>query len=121
MTQVSNRSWPLGGRQCCRRLHKNLSPEFFRALSDPNRLALLAQLAGCRRPCSVGELAECCSVDMSVVSRHLAGLREAGLLEATKRGKEVYYVVRYGEVTRRLREIAAAFELCCPDDQCCEV
>ena len=116
MTQMSN--YPLGGRRCCQRLQKTIPPGFFRALSDPTRLALLVQLAGCRRACTVGELAGCCPVDVSVVSRHLAILRDTGLLEATRRGKEVHYRVRYDTVTDTLRAVADAVEQCCPEGCC---
>ncbi len=116
MTQMSN--YPLGGRRCCQRLQKTIPSGFFRAMSDPTRLALLVQLAGCRRACTVGELAECCPVDVSVVSRHLAILRDAGLLEATRRGKEVHYRVRYDIVTDTLRAVADAVEQCCPEGCC---
>ena len=117
MTQVSK--YPLGGRRCCRRLAKTIPQGFFQALSDPTRLDLLVQLSGCRRACTVGELAECCPVDLSVVSRHLATLRDAGLLEATRRGKQVYYRVRYDVVTATLREVADAVERCCGDESMC--
>ncbi len=111
MTQVSK--YPLGGTRCCSRLEKRLSAAFFRALSDPNRLALLCQLSGCGRPCTVSELSRCCTVDLSVVSRHLAALRDAGLIEATKRGREVRYAVRYRFVIDTLRSVADAVESCC--------
>jgi ArsR family transcriptional regulator len=120
MTQMSKQSWPRGSRRCCGQLDRSLSPAFFRALADPTRLALLVRLAGCRRPTTVSELAECCPVDLSVVSRHLATLREAGLVEAEKQGKQVYYTVRYDLVTGTLRGVADAVEACCPDDQCCK-
>lgn len=115
MAQISN--YPLGGARCCRRLERSVEPAFFRALSDPTRLELLVQLAGCRRPCTVGELAGCCPVDLSVVSRHLATLRDAGLVEAEKRGKEVYYAVKVREVSETLRCIADALEGCCNEEQ----
>lgn len=116
VTQTSN--YPAGARRCCQRLDQSLSPAFFRALCDENRLRLLVQLAGCRTPCSVSRIAECCPVDLSVVSRHLAVLREAGLVEARKQGKEVYYRVRFQEVVRRLRDVADAMENCCPETCC---
>ena len=53
-------------------------------------------------------------VDQSVVSRHLAQLREAGVLSAERRGKQVYYSVRVAELVRTLRAIADALERCCP-------
>jgi len=90
--------------------------QFFRALSDPNRVALLNRLAACGRPCCVSELKECCPVDFSVTSRHLAMLREAGILAAEKCGKEVRYSVRFDEVIRQLRAMADAIEACCPPE-----
>jgi len=50
---------------------------------------------------------------MSVVSRHLATLREAGVLASTRRGKEIFYEVRAPELVRTLRAIADAVEGCC--------
>ncbi len=101
-------------RRCCANVGKLLQPRFFKALCDPNRVALLSRLAKCRRPCGVSELTGCCGVDISVVSRHLAMLRDAGILQAEKRGKEVYYSVRCEEVVSTLRRIADAIEACCP-------
>lgn len=92
-----------------------LSPRFFKALCDPNRIALLCRLAEGRAPRSVSEMATCCPVDLSVVSRHLAMLRDAGILEATRQGKEVHYRVRVSAVARTLRAVADALEACCPD------
>ncbi len=117
MTQMSN--YPLGGSRCCRRLAGSIPPGFFRALSDPTRMALLVQLAGCRRPCTVSELAGCCPVDVSVVSRHLAILRDAGLVEANRTGKQVYYAVQYEDVIGTLRAVADAIESCCAGSKCC--
>lgn len=91
-----------------------MEPRFFKALCDPNRIALLVRLSKCCGPCSVSELSACCPTDMSVVSRHLAILRDAGILDCQKRGKEVCYTVRYSELVSTLRSIADAIEVCCP-------
>lgn len=88
------------------------SPHFFRALADPNRLALLRDLA-CRGACTVTQATACCSVDFSVVSRHLAQLRDAGLVQAERRGKEVYYTVCAEVLVAKLRKLADAIESCC--------
>ncbi len=104
---------------CCE-VDSLLEPRFFRALCDPSRIALLARLAQCCEPCSVSQLAQCCPTDLSVVSRHLATLRDAGILSCEKRGKEVFYQVRYDELVKTLRSLADCFEACCgsePDDQ----
>jgi DNA-binding transcriptional ArsR family regulator len=117
MTQLSKRA-PLTPKQaaaCCGPLDERLDPELFKALSDPTRASLVACIAKCGRACSVGEVAECCSVDLSVVSRHLAQLARAGLLESSKEGRTVLYRVRYAELCRTLRSLADAIEACCPD------
>jgi len=99
---------------CCADLGELLSPRFFKALADPNRIAILTTLAGCCGPMTVSRVAECCPVDVSVVSRHLATLRDAGILDVSKRGKEVYYTVRFSTLAGLLRRIADAIDSCCP-------
>jgi len=90
-----------------------IPPRLFRALCDPNRIALLARLSECGRPCGVTELSGCCAVDFSVVSRHLRTLREAGVVDATRHGKEIFYEVRAPELVRTLRAIADVIERSC--------
>ena len=99
---------------CCSGLKSLISPGFFKALGDPNRVAILASLA--ERGCElrVSEVADCCPVDLSVVSRHLRMLRDQGLLTSEKRGKEVYYRARISEIAALLRRLADALESCCP-------
>ena len=106
---------PKQAAQCCSQMDKLLDPELFKSLCDPTRLKLLACLAKCGRPSSVTELAECCSVDLSVVSRHLAMLEKAGALESEKQGRTVFYSVRYRSLAQRLRELAIAIEGCRPE------
>ncbi len=101
--------------ECCGGLGKWLSPEFFRALSDPNRVAILARLAEGGAEQTVTEVASCCPINLSVVSRHLRTLREAGVLAAEKRGKEVFYSVKIQDLVFLLRNLANALEACCPD------
>lgn len=102
---------------CCDELSVLVQPEFFKALSDPNRLVLLTTLSERAEPSTVSEAAACCSVDMSVVSRHLATMRDAGLLTAEKRGREVYYSVPRMELATQLRTMADALESCCPTEE----
>jgi ArsR family transcriptional regulator len=97
------------------RLRSLLAPAFFRALGDPCRIAILAALAERGAEMRVTEVAECCPVVLSVVSRHLRQLRDAGILASHKRGKEVFYRVRSRELAALLRSLADAVESCCPD------
>ncbi|MCL4233496.1 MAG: winged helix-turn-helix domain-containing protein [Deltaproteobacteria bacterium] len=95
-------------------LRDHLAPDLFKALGDPNRLALLSRLAECRRECTVSELAECVKIDLSVVSRHLTQLRVVGVLEAEKIGKQVHYRLNCTRLAATLRAIADALDACCP-------
>ena len=95
-------------------LDELLDAELFKALSDPTRLKLLACLTKCGCPSSVSDVTECCSVDFSVVSRHLAILEKAGVLWSVKQGRTVRYGVRYQHVSAALNDVASAFEQCCP-------
>ena len=99
---------------CCARLRRWLSPGLFRALGDPNRLAILVALSDGGSERTVSDVASCCPVDLSVVSRHLRTLREAGIVDARKQGKEVLYRVRFDALVGILRGLADALEACCP-------
>lgn len=104
--------------ECCAGLKGLLEPKVFKALSDPKRLSLLVRLAEQRAACTVGTLAEGSGVDMSVVSRHLGILRDAGVIDCQKRGKEVWCVVQTGLIAKFLRDLADALEACCPSGVC---
>lgn len=103
--------------RCCRPVEQALRPEFFKSLCDPARVDILCRLARCIQPQSVSQIACCCPTDISVVSRHLAMLRQAGILEAKKTGKQVHYSVRYSELSATLRQMADAIDACCPADR----
>ena len=102
---------------CCgTNLRGILNTRLFKALGDPTRVGLLAYLAERCEPLTVNDAAKCCPIDLSVVSRHLAVLRDAGILSAVKEGREVRYTVRYPELAQLLRGLADALEACCPID-----
>ena len=118
MTQTCNPSSGRRGRlACCRQAGSLLRPEFFKALCDPTRLAVLLRLVEHGAPATVSELGGCCPVDLSVVSRHLAVLRGAGIVESERRGKEVLYRMRWGSVVGLLRQMADAIAACCPEPE----
>lgn len=110
---------PRQAASCCRPVDDLLDPAFFKSLGDPTRVRLLACIAKCGRACSVGEVAECCSVDLSVVSRHLQALARAGLLAPEREGRTVRYSVRYGEIAGQFRALADAIDECAPATPCC--
>ena len=60
-----------------------------RAMSNPDRLMLLCQLAqGERR---VGELEELLDIQQPTLSQQLAVLRDESLVETRREGKQIYY------------------------------
>jgi ArsR family transcriptional regulator, arsenate/arsenite/antimonite-responsive transcriptional repressor len=71
---------------------RNLTVEVFRALADPIRLELLAQVAA-RGPLCVCHLQEELPYSQSRISKHLATLRQAGLVTTRREGTWIYYSV----------------------------
>jgi DNA-binding transcriptional ArsR family regulator len=64
----------------------------FAALADPTRLRLLHLLqAGEQR---VGDLAEAVELGQPTVSKHLALLRQVGLVQVRRQGVEAFYAIR---------------------------
>ncbi len=112
MTQVrkQRRITPKQAAARCGPLDELLDPVLFKALCDPTRAKIVACLVMCARPCAVGEIAECCDVDLSVVSRHLRTLDGSGVLKSEKSGRIVSYEVRYAHLCGVLRSLADAIE-----------
>jgi DNA-binding transcriptional ArsR family regulator len=103
---------PAQPADCRTFLRDQLRPELFRALCDPNRLTLVARLASASGPLTVTEAGTCCGVHISGVSRHLAMLRDAGVIQATRQGREVRYELDCGALASALRQLADALEGC---------
>ena len=90
---------------------------FLKSIGDPTRLRILAYLIEAKEPQIVSEISKNFPIDISVVSRHLAILRDEGILLAEKHGKEVYYSVRYEFLSSILKNFAATIESCCPSQE----
>ncbi|MEM8757724.1 MAG: metalloregulator ArsR/SmtB family transcription factor [Planctomycetota bacterium] len=81
-----------------------------KALAEPTRARLLSCLLKCGRPCSVTEVAECCSIDFSMVARHLATMARAGLLSSEKKGRTVWYSADGRDLAQHCRDLADAID-----------
>jgi DNA-binding transcriptional ArsR family regulator len=88
------------------------NPEIFRALGEATRGELLCQLACCGDSMTLNQLAACCKVDLSGVSRHLAAMQAAGLIKAEKRGREKFFTLQARDLASALRSLADALEAC---------
>ena len=64
--------------------------KIIKALAHPARLLIVDELSKHEERC-VCELTELIGSDMSTVSRHLAQLKNAGIVEVEKRGQMVFY------------------------------
>lgn len=67
-----------------------------KSLGSPKRLELLDLLA--QSPRSVEDLADAAELGMSTCSAHLQNLREAGLVQARRQGKRIYYSLASDDV-----------------------
>jgi len=63
-----------------------------KALAHPIRLFMLEELA--EKSYCVCELTEMVGMDVSTVSKHLSILKNAGLVNVEKKGKQVFYSLR---------------------------
>lgn len=80
----------------------------FRLLSDPVRLKILNQLN--REPTSVGELASLTGTSQPNVSKHLAVLREGGIVRRRREGGAVHYEIADHSVFDLCRLVCGGIE-----------
>lgn len=69
----------------------------FKALADPTRVAIVNRLAATDE-CCVCDLTGAFELSQPTISHHLKLLREAGLVEASRRGTWAYYRLIPGAV-----------------------
>ena len=83
--------------------------KFYRGLADPSRLAILTRLQEGEQ--TSGEVASCTGLSPSNASRHLACLRECGLVESRQEWRTVYYRLAHGVGSLLEQNAAVAGEL----------
>ncbi len=102
-----------------RELDAILESKLFRALCEPARIEIL-KLLTVRGRSDVGTIATHVPQDRSVVSRHLALLRDAGFVRRQKVGRNVFFEMDGPAVVAQLEQILERFRvlvpLCCPGD-----
>ena len=92
-------------------------PFMMELCAHPMRLALMRRLLE-RGGGPIKDIAAGFPQDRSVISRHLDRMARAGIVTATRRGREVIYDLNGPELVRRLRALAdaaaALSHICCP-------
>ena len=64
--------------------------KILQAIAEPTRLAIVRQLASDGEVCAC-DFTDCCGVSQPTISHHLKVLRDAGLVESSRRGTWAYY------------------------------
>jgi DNA-binding transcriptional ArsR family regulator len=93
-------------REAARRCVAVFDTNFFKALCEPARIAVLRELILLGRA-DIAALAERLPQDRSVVARHLQSLAAAQIVTADKQGRHVYYEIDARAVAARLEGILA--------------
>ena len=99
--------------KCCDTINNKETIEFFKVLSEPNRIKILEALCSCNCAMNVNEICTSLEISQSVASRYLAKMKNSGMLDSYKQGKEVYYQVDVEKVCSFLRDLADFLENCC--------
>ena len=82
-----------------------IKADFLKGLSHPIRLQIIESLKK-GEEASVGKLVQVLGVEQSNLSRHLATLRDVGILEARQEKNMVYYRIHDQDIYKVLRPIA---------------
>ena len=81
-----------------------IKADFFKGLAHPVRLQIIENLKN--GEASVGKLVQKLGVKQSNLSRHLAILRELGVLETRQEKTTVFYAIHDHDIFKILRPIA---------------
>ena len=81
-----------------------IKADFLKGLAHPIRLQVIEYLKN--GEASVGKLVQELGVEQSNLSRHLATLRDLGILEARQEKTTVYYSIHDHDIFKVLRPIA---------------
>ncbi len=89
----------------------------FKALADENRLAILLLLA--ERAHTVRELTDATGLTQTLVSHHLAALREQGLVTVTPRGRANLYTLCCEQLATPVQLLASLAAVTAEGAQAC--
>ncbi len=87
------------------KLEKNAekASKLLKSMSHPSRLMVLCHLM--RGECPVSELNQAIPLSQSALSQHLAGLRQAGLVNTRRESQVIYYRLKSQSVTTVLEAL----------------
>lgn len=100
------RSKPTPSTECCTRATRVRPADvkrfatLFKALGDSTRLEILALLAACPGRLCACDIEDRFHLSQPTISHHLRILREAGLINADRRGTWMHYALEPGALAR---------------------
>lgn len=74
-----------------------------KGLGNENRFTILQTIM--KKPRTVGEIAKLSRLPQPAVSQHLKVLKSANLVESTRQGQEILYLVNAGFMTMLLKKL----------------
>ncbi len=74
-----------------------------KGLGNENRFTILQTIM--RKPRTVGEIAKLSGLSQPAVSQHLKVLKSVNLVESTRQGQEIFYVVNAEFMTTLLKKL----------------
>ncbi|OGR59539.1 MAG: hypothetical protein A2X36_06310 [Elusimicrobia bacterium GWA2_69_24] len=92
-----------------------MKADFLRSLAHPVRLAIIEHLKKGEQ--SVGQIVQALGLEQSGLSKHLAILRQAGILKSRQEKVSVYYSIRNNNIFQVLRPIAEILRQTLADGQ----
>lgn len=81
-----------------------IKADFLKSLAHPARLAVIEHLK--KGESTVGQMVDGLGMEQSGLSKHLATLRQAGILTSRQEKAKVYYAIRDKDIFMVLRPIA---------------
>lgn len=93
-------------RAAARHFEEIADTDFFKALSEPIRVRILAALMESGRS-DISSLAERFPQDRSVISRHLSLLESCGMVRSTQEGRHRFYQVDGASILKNLDALTA--------------
>ncbi len=89
------------------RLSKGQIHLIAKALADPRRYELLRQIGSSTKPMECTDIRDCQPVSAATLSHHMKELEMAGLIQVTREGKFVSYMLRRDVLQAYTEQLAA--------------
>jgi len=107
----------IDNNKCCdskllRRCRLLLGKNLFKVFNDESRQKIFIILFS-GGEMTVNEVCKKININQSNVSRHLKLMKECGVAESRKKGREIYYCLNVNKLRQYFRNLLSIFDNCC--------